>query len=152
MTYAAFSYARMANEQTLQIIPAEKHDIIPAGFKNSVHWNYGHILVIADHVLGHAPTFEKTIPKEYYHPFAKGSSPLQWTDKVPSIETLQEAAAKQQQAAQKLATETGGTEKTAPFTLRGQSFQTVDELLSIVAFHEGMHYRTLLHYSNLFSN
>ncbi|MBU8597587.1 DinB family protein [Alkalihalobacillus clausii] len=152
MTYAAFSFARMANEQIIQTIPAEKHDIIPAGFKNSVHWNYGHILVIADHVLGHAPTFEKTIPKGYYHPFAKRSSPLQWTDKVPSIETLQEAAAKQKQAAEKLVEESGGADKAVPFTLHGHSFQTVDELFSFVAFHEGMHYRTLLHYSNVFSN
>ncbi|WP_078392022.1 DinB family protein [Shouchella patagoniensis] len=151
MTYKAFTFARFANEQIVENTSADYIDIIPAGFKNSIQWNYGHILVIAEHVLSHAPAYQKTVPKAFYHPFAKGSSPKQWTDQVPSISELQKTSMAQQQAIHTLINTEGGAGPTTAFTLYNQSFQTVDELLSFIAFHEGMHYRTLLHYNTVFN-
>ncbi|WP_054703755.1 DinB family protein [Bacillus sp. JCM 19041] len=151
MTHKAFTFARLANEQIVENISEAYVDVIPAGFKNSIHWNYGHILVIAEHVLSHAPAFEKTVPKAFYHPFAKGSSPKQWTDQVPSIVELQKTSTAQQQAIRTLINAEGGSAPTTAFTLFNQTFQSVDELLSFIAFHEGMHYRTILHYSAVFN-
>lgn len=69
-------------------VDAERADVIPAGCRNSLRWQAGHILVTQDLLVlglsGHAVT----VPDDWKAWFAKGSSPEAWTSATPGWEEL----------------------------------------------------------------
>ncbi|WP_059103712.1 DinB family protein [Shouchella shacheensis] len=148
MSLHAFQFARKANEEVITRTTQENVDVIPEGFSNSIHWNYGHILVIADHLLSHAKNYDPVVPASYQQYFHKGTSPTDWSGDVPTLEQLKEVSSSQKKAIQSLLERNKESDATEVFTLFDQRFETVGELLSFVAFHEGMHYRTVQLYHN----
>ncbi|WP_219837213.1 DinB family protein [Paenibacillus sp. R14(2021)] len=70
-----------------QSVP-EKRNIIPAGFKNHIHWHLGHVLVVTQfHVLSLSEQ-PLVLPDSYQALFAYGTIPTAWEEEAPAWDTL----------------------------------------------------------------
>ncbi|NEU30854.1 DinB family protein [bacterium LRH843] len=140
MSYSPFAFARTAIMNVLESASTEQVDAIPDGFNNSIRWNAGHTLVIAEKVLSHSEHYEHVLPEHYKAFFDKGTSPRDWTDHAPSASEIADYSTKQLQSAKKLFDEHADLPLANAFNLRGNIFSTVPDLLSFLSYHEGLHY------------
>ncbi|TWI58010.1 DinB family protein [Halalkalibacter nanhaiisediminis] len=143
MTYSPFAFARSANMQILAAAKETQVDTIPDGFNNSLRWNAGHVLVIAESVLRHSDHYEQVIPSHYETFFHKGTSPADWTDEPPTVEEIAELSSKQLASAKNLFENHADAPIAKAFELRGEAFSTVPDLISFLSFHEGLHCNTM---------
>lgn len=87
---------RILNDRHNQFInlvsscPESKRNVIPDGFKNSIHWHLGHVLFSTQfHVFGLSETTEALVlPEEYSGFFAYGTKPSDWQQEPPAWEVL----------------------------------------------------------------
>ncbi|WP_216831471.1 DinB family protein [Alkalihalobacterium elongatum] len=142
MALTAFTFARFANIQVLNAAKEHQLDAIPEGFNNSIRWNAGHVLVIAESVLRHSEHYEPVLPSLYKKLFDMGTKPSEWTEEAPSVAEIVEMSQKQIEAVQKLSSEHGNATFAKPFVLFGTSFDNVSDALSFISFHEGLHFTT----------
>lgn len=67
---------------------SEKRNIVPEGFKNSLHWQIGHVLTVTEfHVYGLSDQNE-TLSANYQTFFANGTKPTDWQEKPPAWDLL----------------------------------------------------------------
>jgi len=133
-------FIRNATLYALDNTTEEMADIMPKGFRNTIRWQFGHILVSQEGLLFRLTNKPMAIPKSYITLFGMGSSPAGWTEEPPSLETLR--ADLQEQTSRIVETFSGKlSEKLpAPFNLRSKiEFQTVGEVLTFTLYHEGVH-------------
>lgn len=142
MAIKAFSFARYANIASLKAARSEQLDLIPDGFNNSIRWNAGHLLVIAESILRHAEHYRPILPSAYKSFFFMGTNPADWKEDPPSVEEIIEFSAKQVQAIQTLFEQDINTPLKKPFEMKGHSFNNFTELLSFISYHEGLHFAT----------
>ncbi|MFV8830020.1 DinB family protein [Alkalihalobacterium sp. APHAB7] len=142
MAVTAFTFARSANIQVLNAAKEHQLDAVPEGFNNSVRWNVGHVLVIAETVLRHSEHYEPVLPSLYKRLFDMETRPSEWTEEPPSVAEVMEMSQKQLKAVQKLNSEHGDTTFAKPFVLFGTTFDNVSDALAFISFHEGLHYST----------
>jgi hypothetical protein len=77
--------------QLLQLVegcPENKRNVVLEGFKNSLHWQIGHVLTVTEfHVFGLS---EQTLllPANYQTFFAYGTKPADWQEEPPAWDLL----------------------------------------------------------------
>ncbi|MCM3714804.1 DinB family protein [Halalkalibacter oceani] len=139
MALVPFSYARKAILQVVTSIDEDKLDFVPAGFANSIRWNVGHLLVIADRNLRHAANYQPVVPDHYTSFFDMGTAPAQWTDEPPSTADLIKYAEAQLEAVERISANGCDLPLAKTFNLRGTTFTTLSDLLGFLSYHEGLH-------------
>ncbi|MCM3760300.1 DinB family protein [Alkalihalobacillus oceani] len=139
MAFVPFSYARKAILQVVTSIDEEKLDVIPPGFANSIRWNVGHLLVVADRILRHAANYQAVVPDHYTSFFDMGTSPAQWSEEPPSLAEIVRYAEAQLEAVQRLSDNGCDLPLAKTFDLRGTTFTTLSDLLGFLSYHEGLH-------------
>ncbi|WP_209125136.1 DinB family protein [Alkalihalobacillus sp. BA299] len=142
MAITAFTFARSANLQVLNAAKEHQLDAVPDGFNNSIRWNAGHVLVVAENVLSHSEHYEPVLPSLYKKLFNKGTRPSEWVEEPPSATEIVEMSQKQLEAVQKLSRDHGDTIFTNPFEIFGSTFDNVSDVLNFLSFHEGIHFTT----------
>ncbi|GJM82601.1 hypothetical protein HMSSN139_50970 [Paenibacillus sp. HMSSN-139] len=143
MEQAIWRQLEFVRAQTLKLarsIPEEKTLIVPAGFRNHILWNLGHLALVTDKYAYSFTGRTPQLPAIYQELFANGTSPLEWTSASPSfndILTVLEAQPEQVKA------ELSGqlAEPVQPYsTSSGYRIETVGQLLNFTTYHEGMHF------------
>lgn len=127
-----FKVTRRLLEQTLEGVTSELAAVIPEGFNNNIHWQVGHILKTAEFFLFFG---EETLPENYQHFFGPGTKPAEWSEDVPSIETLKQQLKEQLERIEQLNVEKF-TDK-LPKPMIGN--ETFGEFAAFGAFHESLH-------------
>lgn len=123
-------------------ITEEQADIIPAGFKNNIRWNLGHILTVQEQLVYYFSGEKLYIPEHYPSLFANKTSPADWTSElnVPSLETLRKQLQEQTERIQKDFADRLSESVPKPFRLgEDRELKTVEELISFTLYHEGIH-------------
>ena len=75
--------------------PDHKRNIVPEGFKNSIHWQLGHILYSTENHVIRLSGQKPVLPENYQTFFAYGTKPLDWKEEPPSWDLLIEQLKKQ---------------------------------------------------------
>lgn len=127
-----FRVTRRLLEQTLEGVTSELAAVIPEGFNNNIHWQVGHILKTAEFFLFFG---EETLPENYQQFFGPGTKPAEWSEDVPSIETLKQQLKEQLERIEQLNVEKF-TDK-LPKPMIGN--ETFGEFAAFGAFHESLH-------------
>jgi uncharacterized damage-inducible protein DinB len=129
-----FEMTRERLQQFLKSTSETLSDQMPKGFNNTIRWNVGHILTVADAFFG-----LKMLPTVYKDLFWKGTKPADWTGEVPSLETL--ASQLQQQTAQIKDTfaERLKEKLAKPIYLNGYQIETIGSVFSFNNIHEATH-------------
>ncbi|PGS51280.1 DinB family protein [Bacillus sp. AFS041924] len=68
--------------------PENKREVVPEGFKNSIHWQIGHILYSTENHVIRLSDQNKVLPENYQTFFGYGTKPLDWKEVVPKWDKL----------------------------------------------------------------
>lgn len=69
-------------------VGADKLDLIPEGFNNSIRWNLGHLLAGWDHGIFPKLGDSWRIPTHFHSMFPRGTSPRDWREAPPSVKEI----------------------------------------------------------------
>jgi uncharacterized damage-inducible protein DinB len=136
-----FVLARKNLLRTLQTVPESVVDVQPVGFNNTLRWNVGHILTVAEQFLFGLTNREFHLPSEYKSLFGNGTKPSDWNGDVPSFSTLVAQLEDQLARAEGVVINRLDEALENPFVMRstGVQFDTVGEILNLAIYHEGNH-------------
>lgn len=106
-------------------------------FNNTIRWHLGHVLVTMEKFLFRYPKKSENIPANYAAFFGSGTSPKDWTEEPPDLETLLEALEIQQQRINEF--NDLFWKSNVPFKVPFGSVETQGDLLIMLSFHEAEH-------------
>lgn len=86
--YFQFEMARSWCLDIAESCPADLADIQLEGFNNTIRWQLGHILTVAERMLFQVPTPASSLSSAYTRWFDSGSNPSDWVDQPPSKDEL----------------------------------------------------------------
>lgn len=136
-----FAMARKSLLKAVQTIPESVVDVQPAGFNNTLHWNVGHVLTVAENFLLGLANEEYKLPEEYKTFFGNGTKPSDWNGEAPAysllLSQLEEQFARAEAKIQARVDEL--LEKPITLGSYGIQFDTIGELLNMATYHESNH-------------
>ncbi|MFD1386534.1 DinB family protein [Oceanobacillus oncorhynchi subsp. oncorhynchi] len=97
MTRKQFNLTRTALLTFASELDNNSIDVQADYFDTTIRWHLGHALVTMEKFLFRYPVKSENIPAGYAELFSSGTSPKDWTEEPPSLETLLEALELQQQ-------------------------------------------------------
>jgi uncharacterized damage-inducible protein DinB len=110
-------------------------DVQPDRFNNTLHWQVGHILTVAEQFMFNYPKKSTNLPANYLELFGKGTKPADWQGDVPSVQELSAQLADQLERIKRIPVESFAVTLPKPFM--GQ--ETFGQLTNFAIFHETMH-------------
>lgn len=124
----------------LEGITDEMADKVPAGFRNNIRWNMGHVYV--DQYLWIAALTKdmSNIPETFQKWFGFGTSPADFTKETPSFTELKELLKIQPNSIKN----TYGNRLEEEFSPTEMGMYTIEQVLIRTIFHEGMHFQAIL--------
>jgi hypothetical protein len=95
-----FDILKNRHNQFVELVaqcPEDKRNLVPKGFKNSIHWHVGHVLTVTEfHVFGLSGfALNKKLPATYQDFFAYGTKPADWEGEPPAWDILIDQLRKQ---------------------------------------------------------
>lgn len=122
-----------------QITEAEM-DVLHDGFNNTIRWNFGHICAVTENLAFKVEEGLRILPKEFHDFFDGGTSPRQWNDKPPSVESIAKYLTEQSERIESGLINRLDEKLSEPIIVKtGLKMETVREVLSFVMYHEGVH-------------
>jgi len=83
-----FAVIRRLNLELIDAVAADKRTVIPSGFRNHVFWHAGHLVTVQASLLYARSGLALPIDESYLRCFAKGTSPSDFDDSVPTWRTV----------------------------------------------------------------
>lgn len=112
----------------------EVFDVQPKGFNNTIHWQIGHILTIAEQCIFSYPQ-TTNLPANYKELFGNGSKQADWKDGIPSVTMLTQQLQEQFKRILDIPEARFSEKLPRPFI----KFETVGEIIAFNVFHETYH-------------
>lgn len=139
-----FKQMKFVRYRTLAMLDATTEEIadkIPNGFRNNIRWNFGHIIVIQENIIGGYLGNESTLPVSYHELFNRGTSPEDWKDKrLPTLSELRNELEQQYERMVEICTGKTKLEGENPIIFGPEyQFTTLGEGISFANFHEAVH-------------
>ncbi|MFB5760193.1 DinB family protein [Paenibacillus medicaginis] len=79
---------RQSIRKQLESLSEDQRNVVPAGFNNSIHWQLGHMVTLADMVICGIAGKQFSLPESYKTFFAPGTKPADWTAEPPAWDGL----------------------------------------------------------------
>ncbi len=124
MLFQQMEFIRFRTLSALEATTEKQADVIPSGFKNSIRWNLGHILLSQENLLYSfvGENDKKSLPAHYGELFGFNTSPHTWKEETPpSLHELREELSAQTKRMKEAFSGRLGEEGQKPFTL-GEKF------------------------------
>lgn len=115
--------------------PAELADVQLEEFNNTIRWQLGHILTVAERMLFQVPFPSVSLPAAFTSWFDSGSKPSDWIDQPPSWNELISLLKRQLQRFHTIPPERFDIRLDPPFF----GFATYGECAGFVIVHESFH-------------
>ncbi|MDO7907505.1 DinB family protein [Paenibacillus sp. JX-17] len=134
---ALMGKSRQSMLKAAESLTEEQRTMVPAGFNNSIHWQLGHVVAVAESILYGFGGQPSELPKEYAAFFGPGTKPADWTGQPPAWEDV--VSRLQQQVVH--ARETFGSRMDSAVAVK-ENFakaETIQNLFELVAYHDGSH-------------
>lgn len=124
--------------RTTKDLSPEQLVSIPAGFKNNVLWNLGHVPTVLTTLVCKPAEMEPVVPKPYETLFKNGSSPADWTQAPDVSEVIEVFKSSVPKVCDAL--KAGALDHFVAFDLfPGYTIGSVEHALAFHAFHSGIH-------------
>lgn len=131
----SFELARNYFVKNIDAIKEDVAETQPDGFNNTIHWQVGHVLTVAEQFMFGYPKKSTHLPEIYMELFATGTKPADWKGEVPSIQELSAQLKEQLGRIKEIPAESFSERLKTPFL--GQ--ETFGELTNFAVFHESLH-------------
>ncbi|EOS56841.1 DinB family protein [Paenibacillus barengoltzii] len=149
MIWRQLDFVRSQTLKLVRTIPEEKLTMIPAGFRNHMLWNLGHLALVLDKYAYSFTGRTPKLPAIYQELFANGTVPAEWSSESPALDEILKVL--EDQPLQVKAELSGRLEeKIDPYTTSsGYRIETVGQLINFTTYHEGMHFSVLKLYNKI---
>jgi hypothetical protein len=117
---------------------------IPAGFRNHMLWNVGHLAVALQNLCYKMSGLPVLLPADAGALFGKGTAPTEWGSAAPDPETVKAWLLPGIEALERDIARGLFTTYTPYETSMGNVLTSLPEALDHVLWHEGLHFGTLL--------
>ena len=115
-------------------------DLQPPGFRNTIHWQIGHVLVIAEEIANFPHRSKSSLPANYKRLFGRDTKPNDWPQNVPSMDQLVLDLQDQVNRIGNMSSEQVQERLIEPF----DGIDRFEEFASLGLFHEAMHLGQIL--------
>ncbi|WP_271755159.1 DinB family protein [Cohnella sp. JJ-181] len=115
--------------------PADLADVQLDKFNNTIRWQLGHILTVAERMLFRAPFLTSSLPSAFTEWFDSGSRPSDWSDNPPTLKELISLLRRQQERLLAIPKEHFDVRLDPPFF----GFASYGECAGFVIVHESFH-------------
>lgn len=78
------SFTRQKMLKQLESLPESKRNVVPAAFNNSIHWQLGHVVTIAERIVYGIAGKKTSLPETYNAFFGPSTKPADWSEEPPS--------------------------------------------------------------------
>ncbi|KZZ84345.1 DinB family protein [Bacillus sp. SJS] len=141
---AIFDLYDVYREYTIELmssIPEEQSSVIPEGFSNSLHWNFGHILVSQEQSMFNLGLDQSgELPVATLEAFKRGTSPSDWSGTPLTLSEIQVQLQKQKVRIKSTFSGRLGDPAANVFDLGQQrQLKTLGDLFVGSLWHEGLH-------------
>lgn len=133
--FKSFEFARNRFVKTVDELTESVVDVQPAGFNNTIHWQVGHVLTVAEQFLFGFPKKSTNLPANYLEIFGSGTKPADWNGDVPSVKELSVQLKEQIQRMKEIPAESFNEKLKSPFL----GLETFGEVAHFGIFHEAAH-------------
>lgn len=133
-----FDLADKHRGRLLQLVegcPADKRNVVPAGFNNSVHWQIGHILTVTERIIFSFSELPAALPASYMGFFSNGTRPADWQEEPPAWDVIVTQLKEQAERIR----ETLADKLALPVKENFFKAKTIDELILSSIVHEVNH-------------
>jgi len=157
MDHFVFKQLRFVRQMLLKVVDGVTEEMahqIPDGFRNSIHWNLGHIYVVFERFAFQYVGLPMQLPEGFKEQFENGTSPLTRPEsvRVPSLEELKHLLAQQHERVQAALEHRLLKPIDPPYTTSaGMVLASAEQFLTFNLFHEGMHLNAIKQYKVLLS-
>ncbi|MBD1381765.1 DinB family protein [Metabacillus arenae] len=117
------------------LVSQEIANVQPEGFNNTIHWNVGHVLTVAEQLMLGLPDKTTHLPVNYIELFGNGTKPADWKGDVPTLDELIIELKEQSVRLQQIPAELLNEKLEKPFL----GLETFGELTGMVIMHEANH-------------
>lgn len=127
----------------IQNLTEEEALRVPQGFRNSVHWNIGHLLHVQ---LAHwyvRRGLELPVDPGFRKYFREGKSPADYDPETPTFARLLEIHREYSFDLQRKFDSLLGERLAQPFDYLNTTYATISDDLHLLVFHEGEHFPIL---------
>ncbi|MGG3467354.1 DinB family protein [Neobacillus pocheonensis] len=135
LLFKSFEFARNRFVKTVDGFAESVVDVQPTGFNNTIHWQVGHVLTVAEQFLFGFPKKSTNLPAYYMELFATGTKPADWKGEVPSVKDLSAQLKEQMNRMKEIPVESFNEKLKAPFL----GLETFGEIAHFGIFHEAIH-------------
>ncbi|WP_314589880.1 DinB family protein [Paenibacillus terrigena] len=157
MSHFVFNQQRFVRQMLLKVVDGVSEEManqVPDGFRNSIHWNIGHIYVVFERFAFQNIGLPMQLPEGFKEQFENGTSPLTRPEsvRVPSLEELKQLLAQQNERVQAALEHRLQEPIDPPYTTSaGMVLASPEQFLTFNLFHEGMHLNAIRQYKVLLS-
>lgn len=74
--------------QLVEGCPADKRNVVPEGFNNSLHWQIGHVLSVTNRLVFGLSEQPSLLPANYLSFFGNGTKPADWQEEPPAWDVI----------------------------------------------------------------
>lgn len=132
----AVDYVRSINESAAEIIPA--------GLKNNIKWNLGHMYVVHEKFAFQLTGEETKYPTNFSKLFDPGTKPSDWDIESPTMSQIIDLLTEQIERVDSVLSSKLKEEIEPHYkSSTGLTFTTVEQLLGFLIYHEAMHFATI---------
>jgi hypothetical protein len=135
LLFKNFELTRSFFLKTMAALDENIVDVQPTGFNNTVHWQIGHVLTVAEQFMFGFPKKSSHLPENYLTLFATGTKPADWQGDIPSIHELSAQLQDQLKRIKEIPVERFSEKLQNPFL----GLETFGELTNFGLYHEANH-------------
>ncbi|WP_028591430.1 DinB family protein [Paenibacillus massiliensis] len=119
-------------------------ETIPAGLKNNIKWNLGHMYVVHEKFAFQLTGEETKYPTNFSKLFDPGTKPSDWDIESPTMSQIIGLLTEQIERVESVLSSKLKEEIEPHYkSSTGLTFTTVEQLLGFLIYHEAMHFATI---------
>lgn len=119
-------------------------ETIPAGLKNNIKWNLGHMYVVHEKFAFQLTGEETKYPTNFSKLFDSGTKPSDWDIESPTMSQIIDLLTEQIERVDSVLSSKLKEEIEPHYkSSTGLTFTTVEQLLGFLIYHEAMHFATI---------
>ncbi|MDX9856279.1 MAG: DinB family protein [candidate division Zixibacteria bacterium] len=142
--FERFVRFRTANITALDTVPEDACDIIPAGLRNNIHWQAGHLATVQASLLYRRCGVDAPLDDSWFASFAKGTSPSDWSGSTPSYADARTQLRALVDRTRSDLPSLAGLAYPEPVTVTGgERLSTFLDALGFLTIHEALHLGTI---------
>jgi uncharacterized damage-inducible protein DinB len=146
--FQQLEFIRLRTLAFLDATTEEQADGMPDGFRNSIRWNLGHILLTHENLLYSflGEQEKKGIPEGFDGLFGFHTSPLTWKENnltPPSLSVLRNLLEDQPKRFKEVFSGRLNEQGEKPFNLGSVTLTTLADVFAFTNWHEGLHQGTI---------